>query len=73
METEKSFTVREVASTLNVSIYTVREMLGDGDLKGYKVRNRWRVKETDLEDFTKTNGAEKEDKKDVGEEIKISK
>lgn len=52
MENEdKSLTVLEVARRLNVSIFTIRELLNDEELPGYKVRNRWRIKEQDLDNF----------------------
>ena len=45
-------TVNQVAKRLNLNPYTVRELLRNGDLCGFKIKDtRWRVKESDLEEF----------------------
>ena len=50
-------TVNQVAMLLYMNPYTVREMLRNGDLTGFKIRNtRWRVKESDLNDFISKYG-----------------
>lgn len=51
MENTKIYTPREVAETLNVSVFTVQELLRSGRLKGFKITSRWRVKHEDLDDF----------------------
>jgi excisionase family DNA binding protein len=44
-------TVEEVAAQLRVSPQTVRKLIEDGDLKAFKVRGQWRVKQSDLDDY----------------------
>lgn len=48
---EKSYTVKELSDILNVSDKTVRKLLNDGDLKGFKVGKNWRVKPSELEKY----------------------
>lgn len=50
-ENTKVYTPREVAEILNVSVFTVQELLRSGRLKGFKITSRWRVKPEDLDDF----------------------
>lgn len=40
--------VDEVAARLRVDVYTVRRLIGRGELVGYKVGRTWRVDEADL-------------------------
>lgn len=51
MENIKAYTPREVAEILNVSVFTVQELLRSGRLKGFKITSRWRVKPEDLKEF----------------------
>jgi len=51
VENTKVYTPREVAEILNVSVFTVQELLRSGRLKGFKITSRWRVKPKDLDDF----------------------
>jgi excisionase family DNA binding protein len=51
---EKLLTPEEVAKILDISEYTVKEMLRDGELPGKKVRGKWRVKQEDLRDYINT-------------------
>ncbi|MBB4876445.1 MULTISPECIES: helix-turn-helix domain-containing protein [Bacillales] len=55
MTEEKSYTVREVSGILNVSDKTVRKLLNDGDLKGFKVGKNWRVKPSEVEKYQNQN------------------
>ena len=49
---EKVYTVEEIAELLKVKVYTVREWLRTGKLKGFKMGGRvWRVKESELDKF----------------------
>ena len=49
---DSMLTVNQVANRLNMNPYTVRELLRNGDLKGFKVMNsRWRVRVYDLNIF----------------------
>ena len=54
-EMEKVYTVKQVADLLQVREYTVAEYLRQGKLKGFKVGNRWRIKEEDLKEFVEEN------------------
>ena len=56
---ENVYTPAEVADILKVSVETVKRHLREGTLKGFKVGTRWRVKESDLKEFMRTNGIEK--------------
>lgn len=51
MENTKVYTPREVAEILNVSVFTVQELLRSGKLPGFKITSRWRIKAEDLEEF----------------------
>ncbi len=44
-------TIAQVAERLVLNEWTVRKMLRSGELKAYKIRNRWRVKLSDLDEF----------------------
>jgi excisionase family DNA binding protein len=44
---EELLTPEEIAKKLKVSVYTVKEMLRDGELVGIKVRGQWRVRPED--------------------------
>lgn len=50
---KRIYTVQEVANILQVSVFTVQELLREGKLDGFKVRSRWRIPEESLEDFTR--------------------
>lgn len=50
---DKLYTVEEAASILNVHVNTVRIWLRKGTLKGVKVGKYWRIKENQLNEFTK--------------------
>ncbi len=54
MTDERLLTVPEVADRLRLSIFTVRELLKDGRLKGFRLggtKSGWRVSEADLQRF----------------------
>jgi len=46
-------TPTEVADKLRISVYTVKNYLRKGIIKGIKVGDLWRVREEDLEEFVK--------------------
>ena len=50
---DRLYTVEEVSKILNVGANTIRIWLNNGTLKGIKVGRYWRVKESQLEEFTK--------------------
>lgn len=47
----KFYTVEQVADILQLTEQTVRYMLNDGRLKGFKAGKSWRVTEKDLQNF----------------------
>ena len=47
----KLLTVKDVAEILRIKEKTVREMLRNEKLKGFKIENSWRVKKEDLEKY----------------------
>jgi excisionase family DNA binding protein len=48
---DKLLTVKEVADTLTLKETTIYEWLKAGKLKGAKIGDTWRVKESDLQAF----------------------
>ncbi len=48
---DKLLTPEEVAEKLKISVYTVKNYLRKGIIKGIKVGDLWRVRERDLEEF----------------------
>jgi excisionase family DNA binding protein len=52
---ETVYTPQEAAEILKVKVETVKIHLRKGTLKGFKVGNRWRIKESDLREFMRTN------------------
>lgn len=51
----KLLTAKEAAKYLGIHYVTILRYLESGELKGYKVGPRWRVKLEDLEAFLKEN------------------
>ena len=47
-ESQPALMVSEVARRLNVRANTVRRLIQDGELIGFKVGRQWRVEERDL-------------------------
>jgi excisionase family DNA binding protein len=45
------YTLEEVARILKVSVQTIRRMIAGGELKASKVRNQYRVRKDDLEEY----------------------
>ena len=50
-ETANLLTISDAAKYLNVNPWTIRNMLRIRELKGYKVKNRWRIKLSDIEEY----------------------
>jgi len=48
---ERLLTPKEAAEIMAVTSRTVKEWLRQGELTGVKIRNLWRIKESDLEQF----------------------
>lgn len=48
---EEFLTVEEVSKELNLSPYTVREMLRDGEMPGHKFGTKWRINKTEYEEW----------------------
>jgi len=44
-------TPQEVSSLLQISVYTVRRWIKQGELPAYKVGRLWRIKNSDLEQW----------------------
>ena len=54
MATESEIlTPEQAAEKLKVSIITVRRLLKNGNLNGFKVGRRWRIDESDLRKYIK--------------------
>ena len=50
---EKIYTVKQVASQLQVDTKTVRKWIRDGELKAIDIGGEYRVRQTALDDFLK--------------------
>jgi len=48
---EKLLTPEQAAEILNVTSNTIREWLKKGELKGLKIKNLWRIRQSELEAF----------------------
>jgi len=56
-------TVKEVAEILRVSQPTVLRMIDDGELPAIRVRNQWRIRRSDLDDYLQRGGSSGQDKR----------
>lgn len=52
--------ISEIAELLSVNVTTIRRAIYGGKLKGVKLNNLWRVRESDLNDFLKDSVLYKE-------------
>jgi excisionase family DNA binding protein len=50
-------TVKEVAEILRVSQPTVLRMIDDGELRAIRVRNQWRIRRSDLDEYLQRGGS----------------
>lgn len=51
-EAEGLLSASQVADLLGLNVYTVRQLLRDGELEGYKIMNKkWRVKLSAIQKF----------------------
>lgn len=58
--TDVMLTTNQVAERLSMNPYTIRELLRNGDLRGFKINDtRWRVKVSDLDTFIERNNKNK--------------
>lgn len=51
---KKNYTAAEVAEILDVSLYTVHELLRTKKLGGFKLTSHWRIPEAELAKFMNT-------------------
>ena len=51
--TSPVYTVGEVAQILKISVYSVRELLKNGDIHGFKVGTKWRITQESLDEIMK--------------------
>ena len=51
VKTVSMLKISDAAKYLNMSPWTIREMLRNGEIKGYKIKGRWRMKESDIEEY----------------------
>ena len=52
---EEVYTPHEVGRILKVSVYTIREMLKTGGLKGFKVGTKWRIPMSSIRELTEAS------------------
>lgn len=57
---KKNYTAAEVAQFLDVSLYTVHELLRTGKIKGFKLTSHWRIPEENLKEFMNIDHIRKE-------------
>ncbi len=57
---EKLLTPKDAAEILSLSPVTIKKWLWQGKLKGIKVGSVWRIRESDLKAFLKTNNNDEE-------------
>jgi excisionase family DNA binding protein len=50
---ERLLTAREVATELNLHIYTVYDLLKEGRIAAIKINSHWRIKRDELDKFVK--------------------
>ena len=50
-EMERLLTPREAAEYMAVAPRTIKEWLRKGELSGLKIKNMWRIRKSDLEQF----------------------
>jgi excisionase family DNA binding protein len=55
MEKEKFYSPKEIADHFNIKPDTVRKWIKQGKIKAIKLGDIWRISETDLNKFIKTN------------------
>ena len=55
-------TVKEVAEILRISQPTVLRIIDDGELRAIRVRNQWRIRRSDLDDYLQGGGSPAGDK-----------
>ncbi len=48
---EKLLTPEQAAERLQISVFTLKDYLRKGKLRGVKIANRWRIREEALEEF----------------------
>jgi excisionase family DNA binding protein len=51
---EELLTTEEVAHMLKMKEYTIREMLKNGVLRGFKLGGQWRIRPEALRDYVKS-------------------
>ena len=49
--TDKLLTPEQAAERLQISVFTMKDYLRNGKIKGVKIANRWRIKEEALENY----------------------
>lgn len=62
-QSSELLTVKEVAEILRVSQPTVLRMIDDGELRAIRVRNQWRIRRSDLDDYLQRRGSGVVDKR----------
>ena len=60
-EITKSYTPKEVADLLGVSVFTIQELLREGRIKGFKLTSRWRISHEELERFIHNQSDQKKE------------
>lgn len=48
-------TIEQTAEYLQLGIKTIRRMIEDGDIKASKIRNTWRIRKSDIDEYLNQN------------------
>lgn len=63
---------QDIADKLGLNVHTIYKYLREGDIKGSKIGNKYRIAESDLKNFLKANPITEQDKvEDEAEQILI--
>lgn len=54
MAKSRMMDVTQASEYLKLNPYTIREMLRSGTIKGYKIKNRWRMRKFDLDTYIRS-------------------
>lgn len=48
---ERFLTPEDIAKRLHLKPYTIKKYLRSGEIRGIKIGNRWRIKESDFQEY----------------------
>lgn len=48
-------TIEQTAEYLQLGVKTIRRMIDEGELKASKIRNNWRIRKSDIDEYLDQN------------------